>query len=123
MILHDELAADPAAVMRDLYLFLGVDGDFAADVSTRHNAGAIPRVPTLYWMLSKSVKGFRRVFPSLPRGTRIAAGIKRRLVRPADPLPPAIRRRLIGYFRDDVARTGELIGRDLSHWLESSPRS
>jgi hypothetical protein len=52
------------------------------------------------------------------KGTGIVARIKAPLLRPPDPLPPHIRHRLIDYFRDDVARTGELIGRDLSHWLE-----
>jgi hypothetical protein len=117
VLLYDDLAADPSVVMRSLYEFLGVDGAFAVDVSTRHNAGAIPRLPILNWMLSKSVAAFRRVFPSLPKGSGIVARIKPRLLRPPDPLPPHIRRRLIDYFRDDVARTGELIGRDLSHWL------
>jgi hypothetical protein len=117
VILYDELAADPAAVMRDLYAFLGVDESFAVDVSTRHNIGRVPRVLILNRMLVKSITAFRRVFPSLLKGSGIAGGIHRRIVRPAAPLPPAIRRRLIDYFRDDVARTGELIGRDLSHWV------
>ena len=56
--LYDDLAADPSVVMRSLYAFLGVDEAFAVDVSTRHNAGAIPRLPILNWMLSKSITGF-----------------------------------------------------------------
>jgi hypothetical protein len=67
VILYDDLAADPAAVMRDLYLFLGVDAAFAVDVSTRHNAGAMPRLPTLNWLLWKSIAGVRRASPRCRR--------------------------------------------------------
>jgi hypothetical protein len=117
VILYEDLQEDPSAVMRSLYSFLGVDEAFAVDVSTRHNAGAVPRLTTLNWIFSRGVTGFRRVFPSLLTGSGIARRIKGRLLRPPEPLPPHIRRRLAFYFRDDVARTGELIGRDLSHWL------
>jgi hypothetical protein len=39
-------------------------------------------------------------------------------MRPPDPLPESIRRRLLEQFRDDIGMTGELIGRDLSAWLD-----
>lgn len=117
VILYDDLAADAAAVMRELYAFLGVDATFAVDVSARHNAAAVPRRPILNWMLLKSVAAFHRAFPWLPKDTGIVARITPRLRRQPEPLPPAIRRRLVDYFRDDVARTGELVGRDLSRWL------
>jgi hypothetical protein len=119
VILYDDLAADAAAVMRELYAFLGVDATFAVDVTARHNAGAVPRRPIVNWMLLKSVAGFRRAFPWLPKDTGIVARIMPRFRRQPEPLPPAIRRRLIDYFRDDIVRTGELIGRDLSRWLLS----
>jgi len=122
VILYDDLAADAAAVMRELYAFLGVDATFAVDVSARHNAGAVPRRPILNWMLLKSIAGYHRAFPWLPKDTGIVARIIPRLRRPPEPLPPPIRRRLIDYFRDDIARTEELIGRDLSRWVEASSR-
>jgi hypothetical protein len=71
----------------------------------------------LNWMLSKSITTFRRIFPWL-KNTGIAVRMKRPLLRPPEPLPLSIRHRLVDYFRDDIARTGELIGRDLSRWLE-----
>jgi hypothetical protein len=117
VILYDDLAADAAAVMRDLYAFLGVDENFAVDVSTRHNPGMFPRRPFLNWLVVKSAVTFRGVFPSL-KGTGVVAWTRRRLLCRPDPMPPAIRRRLLDYFRDDIARTGALIGRDLSRWLE-----
>jgi len=116
VILYDDLVANPAAVTRDLYAFLGVDENFPVNTSTRHNAAAVPRSMILNRMLVKIVTTFRRIVPSL-KNTGIAVRMKRPLLRPPEPLPPSIRRRLTGYFRDDIARTGELIGRDLSRWL------
>lgn len=118
VIVYDDLAADPAAVMRDLFAFLGVDDTFAVDVSTRHNAAMLPRTLFLNWLLINAVAMFRRVFPSALRGTGVAAWVQRPLLRPPDPLPPSIRRRLLEHFCDDVAKTGDLIGRDLAGWLE-----
>jgi len=118
VILYDDLSADPAAVMRDLYAFLGVDERFAVDVSNRHGVGTIPRLQFLNRMLTRSTARFRRLFPSLLKGSGIAGWVQRPLLRGPDPLPPAVRRPLVDYFHDDIARTGELIGRDLSRWQE-----
>jgi hypothetical protein len=32
-------------------------------------------------------------------------------------LPPALKQELTAHFRDDIARTSQLIGRSLDHWL------
>ena len=66
----------------------------------------------------RSAVTFQRVLPSMLKGSGVVVRAQRRFLRPPDPLPPAIRRRLVDYFRDDIARAGELIGRDLSRWLE-----
>jgi hypothetical protein len=52
------------------------------------------------------------------QGTGLAARARRPLLRQPDLMPACIRRRLLDQFRDDIAETGALIGRDLSHWLE-----
>jgi hypothetical protein len=38
-------------------------------------------------------------------------------MRQAPSLPAGLRKELTGHFREDVARTSELIGRSLEHWL------
>ena len=35
---------------------------------------------------------------------------------PVVKVPPATRDELLAYFRDDIGRLEELLGRDLSHW-------
>jgi len=38
--------------------------------------------------------------------------------RPRDPIPFEVQREIRLYFQDEVDRLGEIIGRDLSHWLQ-----
>jgi hypothetical protein len=74
---------------------------------------------------SRLVEGFltsraarMTIKPLIP--TRAANWVKRlraRNMRKAPSLPADLKRELTGYFRDDIARTGELIGRSLDHWL------
>ena len=116
VILFDELIADPHAVLRELYAFLGVDDAFVADVSEQHNRGVVPRNVALNEVFWKNVARIRKLLPPSLRNTGLAGRAHRLLVRKPEPLPPAIRGELLDYFRDDIAKTAALIGRDLSCW-------
>jgi hypothetical protein len=118
VIVFDDLAADARAVVRDLSEFLAIDAAFAADVATAHNGARTPRSIVANEILCRMVEVAHHVLPVTMRGTGLAAGVQRLLLRPPDPLPPSIRQRLLEQLRDDIARTGALIGRDLSHWLD-----
>lgn len=113
-IVFEDLAARTHDVLRELYEFLGVDNDFVADIEA-HNVGAVPKNVAVNAMFWKVVQGVKRVIPI--RNSGIAGRIHRRMVRRPDPLPPPLRREMLDYFRDDIARTSELLGRDLSFWL------
>jgi hypothetical protein len=43
--------------------------------------------------------------------------LRTRSFRPAPPLPKELRRELTRPFEDDIAKTSELIGRSLDHWI------
>lgn len=116
VILFDDLVADRRAVVRDLFSFLDVDPGFEPDVARSHNTGGIPRSMMLNSLVVKGSTAVRTIVPAL-RDTGVAAWAQRRLMRPHDPLPPAIRRRVLDGVSDDIAKTGKLIGRDLSAWL------
>jgi hypothetical protein len=122
--LYEDLKTDPSGVTRDVFRFLGVDDAFVPDgMSVRHNPSGIPKSSSLYAFL---YSGFRRarpfVEPHLPKGLRhrvprLVASLKtRNLDKPR--LLPEVRGRLIGEYREDVLRLQDLIGRDLSSWLE-----
>ena len=118
VIIFEDLAARTHEVLRELYEFLGVDPAFVAD-TTPQNAGAVPKNVTVNAMFWKIVGRVKRVVPI--RNTGIAGRLHRRMVKKPEPLPAEIRGELLDYFRDDVARTSALIGRDLSPWLETRP--
>jgi hypothetical protein len=54
-----------------------------------------------------------RVLPARLRGY-----VKRRIFVKPPPFPPEVRRQLTDSYREDILRLQELIGRDLSVWLE-----
>jgi hypothetical protein len=113
--LHDDLVAEPLAVLQDIFRFLDVEDSYVPDFSIRHNV-AIARAPrnSLARFLRKPdvIRPVRRVVP---------ASLRRRLVGvlyTAPPFPIEIRRQLLEDFREDILQLEGLIGRDLSAWLE-----
>jgi hypothetical protein len=113
--LHEDLTAEPLAVLQDIFRFLGVDDTYAPDFSVRHNV-AIARAPR------NPVAGFLRK-PSVIRPIRklVPAPIRHGLVPvlyTGSAFPVEIRRQLIEDFREDILQLESLIGRDLSAWLE-----
>jgi hypothetical protein len=115
--LFEDLVADPEAALRGLFAFLEVDPAFPVDTEMRHNPGGIPRWRWLNDLLVRA-RPVRAAARLAPAGLR-AAG--RRLLEAnlaAPPrLPPELRERLVAFFREDVLRVQELVGRDLSGWL------
>jgi sulfotransferase family protein len=116
VILFDDLSARPREIVRSLYSFLGVDPDFEVDTSIRFNTTLSPRFLRLTRLYNATAKVAARIAP-WPNGTGFGTLLRRPLLRKPDPIPPALWRRLTDHYRDDIIATGELIERDLSHWL------
>jgi hypothetical protein len=120
--LFDDFRADPLAVVRDLYAFLGVDSSFAPDVSQRLGATGLirNRFGRALWHRYQPLRAALR--PFLPAALRDWAlrRLTGDLAKP--PLSPATHAGLAGRFREDVACLGRLLGRDLSHWLRTPTR-
>jgi hypothetical protein len=118
VLVYEDFARDPAASLRELAAFLRIDASFGFDTTTRYNPAGSPRFPRLNRRLWRVVKPVSKRLPKRMRGTGLAA---RALFTTSAP-PPALsadqRARLRALLRDDVQATGQLIGRDLSHWLE-----
>ena len=120
VILFDDLIARTQETVRGLYRFLGVDPEFAVDTRIRHNASVSPRFVRLTRHFNVVAKVAADVAPHWLRGKGFATSLRRPLLRKPDPIPTLLRRRLTDQYRDDIICTGELVGRDLSHWLASS---
>ena len=114
--LYESFRADTRAVLRDIFGFLGVDSDQPIDLSYRHNETILPRFPVLHQL--------RRQMPGRASATRwlpdaVKRAIRQYYYRPRGRLEidPEDRQLAIGYFREEILSTQDLIGRDLSAWL------
>lgn len=114
--LYDDYRADPRAVLRDLLAFLEVRVDYPIDMSHRHNETTVPRFQRLHALRRRMFAGAR--LPRwVPQGAR--RGLQRlyRQTRGDVRMDPEDRLLAIDYYRDEILRTGDLLGRDLSAWL------
>ena len=117
VILFDELKDSAGAVAEKLYKFLGVESSFAPDLSPQ-NTGGIPRHVRVYSLLLRGRNAFKSAAVAPPPAylKRAWSRYKQRALRPQE-LDPMIRRKILEVCTDDILRTEELIGRDLSIWL------
>ena len=114
--LYESLRTDARSVLRDIFTFLGVDPDRPIDVSRRHNETVVPRFPALDGLRRRAI-GNAPVTGWLPGRVRDALrGLYHRR-RGSFAMDPADRRMVIDYYRDEILRAADLIGRDLSSWL------
>lgn len=119
VFLYDDLASDPVAVAREAYAFLGLD-DFAPNTSVRRAASGVPRSRIVDRALRAN--GFwrtalRRLAPRRLRTAAREALMSKNLRKPA--LPADLRARLIDIYRSDIQQTQDILGRDLSAWLNA----
>jgi hypothetical protein len=106
-----------------MFRFLGVDHSFVPDTSLRHNVSGLPKSRALLAFLGKPNPLKTALRPIVPKGLRerIFVNLKTRNLSKAPPMPEEARAELIEAYREDVVRLQELIGRDLSRWLEAKP--
>jgi hypothetical protein len=114
---YDDLQRSPRHLMAQMFEFLGVDPGFTVDMSRRHNE---PRVPKY----ARATHALRKlgVWPLLrqlaPHALR--SRLKSHVFRSRASLAPepGDREFLADYYRDEVNRLSELLGRDLTHWVQ-----
>jgi hypothetical protein len=110
--LYEDFCANPRAVCREIFTFLGIEADHPVDVSMRVNEPNLPRSPLLHAALLSL--GASRAVPVRWREPlrRVFRGRRSR-----EAMSTADRRVLTDLYREDVEKTAALIGRDLSPWL------
>lgn len=117
--LYEDFEADPLPVLRDMFGFLEVDDTFVPDTDARPNAGLRkPKSRLLHSFLMQPSLLKSAMKPFIPQKLRrrLTTKVKmKNLAKP--PFMPEVRAELLALFRDDVLRTQDLIGKDLSHWL------
>jgi hypothetical protein len=123
VVLHEDFVADASSTYRRTLEFLNVDSGFTPAFESV-NANKVARSGVLQRAyFSTQIPGHRLVralLPSRLRGILLAAN---RREQPRAALPSAGLQLIRKALADDVRELGELLGRDLSHWLAapSSP--
>lgn len=117
VLMFQDFAADPAATMRTIHDFLGVDPAFTPDVSIRHNRSMLPRSSLVREAFGRPFRLRRFLQRNLPQ--HLVTRLGNLIMRPPPGLPPAIRARLLPRFVADVQRLEALLERDLSPWRSS----
>jgi len=116
--LFEDLVRDRAGVLAELFAHIGVDPTFVPEDEAPVNASGVPSSAALALVLRTR----RRLRPYVNAGLvdRVRPQWERflstRLDRPA--LLDEDWATLADIYRDDVAKLGDLLGRDLSHWLQ-----
>ena len=120
--LYDDLVEKPQAIYRDIFEFIGVDPNIEIDTSARYNAtSAIRKHKMLHDFLlnPNGVKAaLRKVIPAHIRKP-LSAKVYRKNATMVQPLSDASRSKLTASFEPEILRLQDLIGRDLSCWLET----
>jgi hypothetical protein len=117
--LYEDWNAKPLEVLQDILRFLQVDDTFIPKIA-RHNVTWLPRSRAIQKFLTKphALKSMLKLLlPQSARRGMISRLQSFNLTKPP-PLDPKLRRQLTEEYRDDIVKLQELIGRDLSHWLE-----
>ncbi len=116
---YEDYIDDPQTLMRDLFAFIGADPGFHPDMSSRLNAGGVPKNRALQDFLMKSNPITRAIGLVVPQRLRLA--IRDRIAAANTTsqagMPDQAREMLQERLRDDITRLQDLIDRDLGHWL------
>ena len=116
VVLYDDVRERPAAVLRELLEFLGVDPGFRPPAAgTIYNRILFPKAQAR--MRRAGMGWCLELVKHSPLGDRVKRWGKRDASDRASAIDPDHLRQLKATFRDDTLRLQEIIGRDLSAWL------
>lgn len=121
--LYDDLVENPHGMVRDIFEYLGVDGQFQPDFSRRYNVSGPISNPILARLQALTLytgvfQTLMRVLPQfMVRPIRQAYRNARDRSKVKPPISTHDYQRLKAAYHDDVLQVQALIGRDLSAWL------
>ena len=119
IFLYEDYRADPKGVLRQIFEFAGVDANFEPTLHQDANAGGDPRSPLLQAIIMRPnlLGSIAAIFLPPPVRRRIRDWISSFNVARAD-FSPTARARLAAKLRPDILELQEMLGRDLSAWLQ-----
>jgi len=123
--LTDDLEERPLEMIKDIFRFLEVDDGFVPDISVKYNVSGVPK-RRIYAKISKNLntvgsfleKRANYLFPK--KGIKIIGFFEK--IRAKEVQKPKMKREtremLLEFYREDILKTQNIIGRDLSNWLK-----
>ena len=119
IFLFEDLAADPAGVMKTVYGHLGIDASFTVPTTEAFNASVVPKNQKLFRAFTTANPVMKRARALAPTRVR-AFAVRTRNKYLGSGKPEAeddLSATLRSIYRDDTERLQDLIGRDLGAWL------
>lgn len=117
IFLYEDYEKDPAGLLAETFLFLGVDASFVPDTSQRQMQPRVPRSLVIGQFLKK--RGLWQ------RAAKLSPPALRPLLKKIAEKPRAgvtvtreDREFLQRYYRDEIRKLQALLGRDLGDWLQ-----
>jgi hypothetical protein len=126
VLLYDDLKKDTLPLLRSLYAFLDVRSDFIPDMSHRHNVSGIPRWGLLNNLfnkpkrLHKAARTIGGAILGADRWVRLREYLRSTILQKPRPMDPELKQQLRRFYRDDILKLQNYIGRDLSSWLQGA---
>lgn len=121
--LYDDLKNNPLGLMNDVYKFLKVDTSFTPDIGVKYNISGVPKHRMLYDLVYKSnqfkdnmVKPVLNLFLTEGKRKQLKEKLKAKLIRKSK-MKLETREYLKDTYRNDILSLQELLGRNLSQWL------
>ena len=113
---YEDYCRDPAAMLRDIFGFLGVDDAFAPEFRERHMVARVPRSYEARRWLKRSGawRVARKLLPASLCDRLKEAGLRPRSEFVFDPADRAF---VAEYYRRDLDKLAGLLGRDFGNWL------
>lgn len=124
IILFEDLQENPLKVSQEIFSFLDVAPDFTPDVNFKLNVSGTPTNQSVNDFFNKPniIKDLaKRVFP-LKTGRKLKYLILKRFMKKSDKISVQLRNQLLEFYREDILKTEKIIGRELSHWLNTEKR-
>ncbi|MCP4369691.1 MAG: sulfotransferase domain-containing protein [Deltaproteobacteria bacterium] len=121
-ILYEDYCGNLNEVLRQIFRFLGVDGDVKISTNIKKNLSGQPRSPFLMRLMRDPplvLKLAIRIFVPMHLRHEIVTRISQANVRPFKKNPQLsleTERALREVFKEDVERLEKILNRDLSHW-------
>lgn len=121
IVIFEEIAKDAAQVVKEIFGFLQVDPGVVPDVSDIFNPGGVPKSKLLFSLLTNRITCRLKAY--FPEFLVKSMGRIRKANLQSVKLTLDERTQALALFQDDIAKTEDLVGLDLSAWTDPSSAS